>query len=99
MAVFQAQLPNAFPYCLTIQPRSRVITAGYTNGSVLSYHPFSKTPLHQLLAHGMSVTSVSYAGDGEELLTASHDGTVRKWVPSHTLLCTRTIVPAAYSPV
>ncbi len=99
MLNFQVFSIHGYPYCLAINPRNRMITAGYTDGSIVTFHSSSRNPIHQMLGHGACITSISYSSQGDELLTGSHDGTVRQWMPSQSLLCIRTIIPANYTPV
>lgn len=90
----------AFPYCLAVHPHTNLITAGYTDGSLASFHSSAKHSLAKVLGHGGCVTSVSYSQqDGEEIVSSSHDGTVRQWMTSSSFHCIRTIIPASYSPV
>eukprot|EP01039_Chlorochromonas_danica_P009291 gene9290-10256_t len=89
----------AFPYCLAVHSQTNLLTAGYTDGSLASYHSCAKQSLARVLGHGACVTSVSYEQDGEEIVSSSHDGTVRQWMTSSSFHCIRTIVPASYSPV
>ena len=84
---------EAYPYCVTVNPENHVITVGDTEGSVFSYHIAMKDSIQKFLAHSSCVVSVQYSHDGEELITGSHDGMVRQWIPLHKPLCTRTIIP------
>ncbi|RYY89169.1 hypothetical protein EON63_01210 [archaeon] len=86
---------DRYPFSLAIHPRSRIITAGCTDGSILTFHTHVKTPLHSSLAHGQCITSCAYTSMGDELLTSSSEGLLRQWVPARNMLCMRSVVPSA----
>lgn len=72
---------------------NNMIVVGDTDGFISYYHVSNKDPVHRFLAHSMTITSIAFNTDFGEILTGSHDGTSRCWVPSLKPICLRTIIP------
>ncbi len=84
---------KAFPYCMDLNRDNNMIVVGDTDGFISYYHVSNKDPVHRFLAHSMTITSIAFNNDFGEILTGSHDGTSRCWVPSLKPICLRTIIP------
>jgi WD40 repeat protein len=87
------RLIKGFPYCMDISRSNDCIVVGDTEGFSTSFHLSQKDSVNRWLAHAATVTDLSFSSSYNELLTSSHDGTIREWIPSQKPLCLRTIVP------
>lgn len=86
-------MSEAYPYCIAMNPENHVITVGDTEGGMHSYHIGVRDCIQKFTAHSSCVVSLQYSPDGGELITGSHDGMIRQWIPLQKPLCTRTIIP------
>jgi WD40 repeat protein len=87
------RLVKGFPYCMDINRLNDCIVVGDTEGFSTSFHLSQKDSISKWLAHSATVTDLSFSTSYNELLTCSHDGTTREWIPSQKPLCLRTVVP------
>jgi WD40 repeat protein len=62
-------------------PQGRWVAAGDRQGAITLWDPADDKPVRTLTGHTHAVRTLRFTADGNRLVSAAHDGTVRVWDP------------------
>jgi WD40 repeat protein len=107
--IYDAAAPKTAPVILNagetdawtaaFSPDGKRFVAGYSNGTALVWDVASGLPVTQLAGNAGPVISAQFNDQGDQIVTASEDGTVRVWYAQPRELRTEfTIPPGSTNP-
>jgi WD40 repeat protein len=67
------------PEHVAIGPAGKLIVAGYSSGATIVWDASSHTQMTQLIGNDGTINQVQFTANGQEVVTASEDGSIRVW--------------------
>lgn len=71
--------PDASPYCVNFTPNDLYVLSGDLNHELKLWEIDAGEEFRNIIGHTDIVSDACFSSDGKQMITASHDGTVKVW--------------------